>query len=158
MIRRGASEAAGQGNPRKHRLELCGTGELKLPIVAGQAAADGSDAAGQPVMLAFAAAEQRPSDPGRRIAVIMRAAPGAEDDVRFACSALHEAGVDARPVAYSDLEAQAITAALLAPGPDGFAGCIVWVDPVSKQGESRLVLNAMLRQLSSSGLSVSTHP
>ena len=41
---------------------------------------------------------------------------------------------------------------------DEFDGVLVWVDPISKCGETRATLNEMLRRVSSHGVPVSAHP
>jgi hypothetical protein len=67
-------------------------------------------------------------------------------------AALLDAGVDVEPVLYNDLTSNAIAEQLLR-----FDGVLVWVDPISPDGD-RSVLDATLRDVASRGTWVSAHP
>ena len=66
--------------------------------------------------------------------------------------ALADAGVGVEHVLYSDAMHEAVMARLLRVD-----GVLVWVDPITGD-EDRSVLDGVLRELSSSGVWVSTHP
>jgi hypothetical protein len=61
-------------------------------------------------------------------------------------------GVEAEPARYADDVADQVREQLLSCD-----GVLVWVDPIS-QGRDRVVLDAMLRDVASNGVWVSTHP
>jgi hypothetical protein len=61
-------------------------------------------------------------------------------------------GVHAEPAVYADDMVEEVRAQLL-----GLDGVLVWVDPIS-EGRTRATLDAMLRDVASSGVWVSAHP
>src|ERR1700675_3834069 len=61
-------------------------------------------------------------------------------------------GIEAEPALYADDVADQVREQLLRCD-----GVLVWVDPIS-QGRDRFVLDALLRDVASSGVWVSTHP
>jgi hypothetical protein len=61
-------------------------------------------------------------------------------------------GIEAEPALYADDIADQVREQLL-----GCDGVLVWVDPLS-QGRDRVVLDALLRDVASNGVWVSTHP
>jgi hypothetical protein len=61
-------------------------------------------------------------------------------------------GIEAKPALYADDIAGQVREQLL-----GCDGVLVWVDPLS-QGRDRIVLDALLRDVASNGVWVSTHP
>ena len=67
-------------------------------------------------------------------------------------ASLSEVGVDVEPVLYSDPTARAVAKQLV-----GFDGVLVWVDPITGDGD-RSALDAMLREVASRGTWVSAHP
>jgi hypothetical protein len=67
--------------------------------------------------------------------------------------ALAALGVDAEPAVYADDMVDEVRAQLLR-----LNGVLVWVDPISKDGRDRVVLDAMLREVAANGLWVSAHP
>lgn len=67
--------------------------------------------------------------------------------------ALAALGIDAEPAVYADDMADEVRAQLLR-----LDGVLVWVDPISKEGQDRAVLNAMLRGIAAKGILVSAHP
>jgi hypothetical protein len=67
--------------------------------------------------------------------------------------ALAALGVDAEPAVYADDMADEVRAQLLR-----LDGVLVWVDPISKDGRDRVVLDAMLRDIAAKGIWVSAHP
>jgi hypothetical protein len=85
-----------------------------------------------------------------RVAIVSRV-----PDERLASvfAALRDVGVDARHVIYSDLAAAQVRDELLRVD-----GALVWVDPIGKSGEDRRGLDAILREVSTSGVLVSAHP
>jgi hypothetical protein len=66
--------------------------------------------------------------------------------------ALAAAGIQAEPAVYADDMIDAVRAQLL-----NVDGVLVWVDPIS-EGRTRLALDALLREVASRGIWVSTHP
>jgi hypothetical protein len=66
--------------------------------------------------------------------------------------ALSAFGIEAEPALYADDTAGQVRAQLLRCD-----GVLVWVDPIS-QGRDRVVLDALLRDVASNGVWVSTHP
>ena len=66
--------------------------------------------------------------------------------------ALAALGVHAEPAVYADDMASEVREQLLK-----FDGVLVWVNPIS-DGQNRIKLDAMLRDVASSGIWVSTHP
>jgi hypothetical protein len=67
--------------------------------------------------------------------------------------ALVALGIDAEPAVYADDMADEVRAQLLR-----LDGVLVWVDPISKDGRDRVVLDAMLRDIAAKGVWVSAHP
>jgi hypothetical protein len=67
-------------------------------------------------------------------------------------AALKEAGIHAEPAVYCEEAASDVRQQLL-----NVDGVLVWVDPLS-DGRSRFELDAMLREVASSGIWVSAHP
>jgi hypothetical protein len=67
-------------------------------------------------------------------------------------ASLVEVGVDVEPVLYSDPNASEVFEQLI-----GFDGVLVWVDPITGDGD-RSFLDAMLREVASRGTWVSAHP
>ena len=67
--------------------------------------------------------------------------------------ALAALGIDAEPAVYADDMADEVRAQLLR-----LDGVLVWVDPISKDGRDRVVLDAMLRDIAAKGIWVSAHP
>jgi hypothetical protein len=67
--------------------------------------------------------------------------------------ALAALGIDAEPAVYADDMANEVRAQLLR-----LDGVLVWVDPISKDGRDRAVLDAMLRDIAAKGIWVSAHP
>jgi hypothetical protein len=61
-------------------------------------------------------------------------------------------GIEAEPALYADDVADQMREQLL-----GCDGVLVWVDPLS-EGRDRVVLDALLRDVASNGVWVSTHP
>jgi hypothetical protein len=61
-------------------------------------------------------------------------------------------GIEAEPALYADDVADQVREQLL-----GCNGVLVWVDPLS-EGRDRVVLDALLRDVASNGVWVSTHP
>jgi hypothetical protein len=101
------------------------------------------------------------TSPGRlgRVAVLWRgdeatrrSATAETSRFKDVFSALDRAGVDARPVVYEDDVADAVRAQLAS-----FDGVIVWVNPIH-EGRNRARLDALLRDVSTSGVWVSAHP
>lgn len=66
--------------------------------------------------------------------------------------ALRVRGVDAEPAVFAEAVADEVRAQLL-----GVDGVLVWVDPLS-DGQTRAVLDPLLREVASSGVWVSAHP
>jgi hypothetical protein len=71
---------------------------------------------------------------------------------RLVFAALKEAGIHAEPAVYCEEAASDVRQQLL-----NADGVLVWVDPLS-DGRTRLELDAMLREVASSGVWVSAHP
>ena len=67
-------------------------------------------------------------------------------------SALDHVGVDAQPVVYEDDVLDAVRTQLAT-----FDGVLVWVNPIH-EGRNRAKLDALLREMSASGVWVSAHP
>jgi hypothetical protein len=67
--------------------------------------------------------------------------------------ALAVLGIEAEPAVYADDMAEEVRAQLLR-----LDGVLVWVDPISKDGQDRAVLDAMLREIAAKGIWVSAHP
>jgi hypothetical protein len=67
--------------------------------------------------------------------------------------ALAALGIDAEPAVYADDMADEVRAQLLR-----LDGVLVWVDPISREGQDRAVLDAMLRDIAAKGIMVSAHP
>ena len=67
-------------------------------------------------------------------------------------SALKSVGIHAEPAVYCEEAAQEVRDQLLKVD-----GVLVWVDPIS-DGRNRLRLDAMLRDVASRGIWISTHP
>ncbi|MGA0531243.1 MULTISPECIES: Cj0069 family protein [Hyphomicrobiales] len=67
-------------------------------------------------------------------------------------AALGEVGIDAKPVVYEDDVLDAVRAQLAA-----FDGVLVWVNPIH-EGRNRAKLDALLREIATSGVWVSAHP
>ena len=67
-------------------------------------------------------------------------------------SALDYVGVDAEPVVYEDDVLDAVRTQLAT-----FDGVLVWVNPIH-EGRNRAKLDALLREMSASGVWVSAHP
>jgi uncharacterized protein DUF6815 len=67
--------------------------------------------------------------------------------------ALAALGIEAEPAVYADDMAEEVRAQLLR-----LDGVLVWVDPISKDGQDRTVLDAMLREIAAKGIWVSAHP
>jgi hypothetical protein len=88
-----------------------------------------------------------PGDPDvRRLAT--------RENNRFAAvfAALAERGVDAEPAVYNLAQAHELRDQLLT-----FDGALVWVNPI-QDGHSRAPLDALLRDVATAGIFVSTHP
>src|ERR1700676_2227955 len=66
--------------------------------------------------------------------------------------ALASLGIQAEPAVYADDMADEVRQQLL-----GCDGVLVWVDPIS-EGQNRVVLDALLRDVASRGVWVSAHP
>jgi hypothetical protein len=66
--------------------------------------------------------------------------------------ALAALGIEAEPAVYADDIADEVRQQLL-----GSDGVLVWVDPIS-EGQNRIVLDALLRDVASRGVLVSAHP
>src|SRR6202162_5352711 len=66
--------------------------------------------------------------------------------------ALASLGIEAEPAVYADDMADEVRQQLL-----GSDGVLVWVDPIS-EGQNRIVLDALLREVASRGVWVSAHP
>jgi hypothetical protein len=66
--------------------------------------------------------------------------------------ALKSRGIDAEPAVYSEDNADEVRAQLRAVN-----GVLVWVDPLSN-GQNRIKLDAMLRDIASAGIWISAHP
>jgi hypothetical protein len=67
--------------------------------------------------------------------------------------ALAALGIDAEPAVYADDMVDEVRAQLLR-----LDGVLVWVDPISKDGRDRIVLDVMLRDIAANGTWVSAHP
>src|ERR1700693_5458880 len=66
--------------------------------------------------------------------------------------ALASLGIEAEPAVYADDMAEEVRQQLL-----NSDGVLVWVDPIS-EGQNRIVLDALLREVASRGVWVSAHP
>jgi hypothetical protein len=94
-----------------------------------------------------------------RLALLWRGDREARNTAKPQTSRLHRVfealalrDIHAEPAVYSDDMAEEVRAQLL-----GLDGVLVWVDPLS-DGQNRSKLDAMLREVASKGVWVSTHP
>jgi len=137
-----------------HTFTLRGTRGLTEPMPRRRAESRGGGGVEDP---------RGPASPhGRRrarVGVLYRPSPDAADgtDLRATrlapvLAALRASGVEADLLPYRDDEIAGIRSAL-----GGVAGVLVWVDPIST-GEDRRLLDALLREVSASGVWVSAHP